>query len=232
MPTVKIKGGKTGSIKKMRASLKSGGGGNFITFIPEDGITVRFLAEPDQWVKFMEHYDEGYFPCVEGSCPGCANRNKPSKRYVAPALDIEEDKVIILKVPSTLATRLMAKFDRYETLMDRDYELTRMGSGLDTEYDAETMPPTKLRLSKYELPDLEQALVDAYANAFGDGNDADDDDDDDEEDEDERPARRTVAKKKAVRRTTSSGKSPGTNRGTRTVKKSAPAKRTIKRPRR
>lgn len=176
-----IAGGKVGSLKNLKASLKTQSGP--LTWIPkEGGITVRFLEEPDEWFGFYEHWDETIrksYPCIEGQCPGCATDARRSFRYVANALDVEKDKVIALLMPKDLVNRLTARYERYETLMDRDYELFRSGDGLDTVYDATPEAPKKRALSKYELIDLGDALQKVWDSVWG-GN-GDDDDDDEEE---------------------------------------------------
>lgn len=193
----KIKGKQMDSMKSLKQSLKkSGGGKGFIKFIGDEGLTVRFLTEPEDWYSYDEHYDPGLktsYPCIEGECPGCEQDLRRSSKYLAIVVNRADDKVESLKLPKSLANRLVAKFDKYETLMDRDFELSRAGSGLDTEYDVDAEPVSKFPHSKYEeqMPDLEEVLQAAWDQAFGD------DDDDDEDDE---PPRRRGVTKKATKR--------------------------------
>lgn len=177
---IKIKGRRMGSIRAVRNSVKKGSG-QFIKGVPENGITVRFLQEPEEWFGFQEHFDEtlnAFYPCVEGQCPGCEQGLKASQRYLTNAVDIGEDKVIPLKLAKSLANRLMNKYDKYSTVTDRDYELTRSGTGFDTEYDLDAEPPRRMVLTKYTLFDLEKVIEDAWKQAF-ENNDADDEGEDD-----------------------------------------------------
>lgn len=188
----KIRGGEVGSIKNLKKSLKrSSGGTQFLRRIPEDGINVRFLTEPDKWVEYFEHYDDTrdgsyYYPCSE-ECEGCENNLSKSKRYLTNALDLDDgNKVVPLVLPTSLAGDLMKRYDRFSTLMDRDYELSKEGTGMSTEYSEAYEAPSKRKLDKYDLLDL-WAILQTQLN----GEDLDDEDDEDEDDEDSTPAVRT-----------------------------------------
>lgn len=184
-----IRGGKVTSINSLRASVKKGGGGgSYLTRIPSDGsLTVRFLTEPTEWIAYFEYYDaeqKRFFPSVEG----VQTQERPAARYLANALDINENRVIPLVMPKSVAASLLKKYDKYATLLDRDYELSRSGAGLDTEYDVTPEPPTKMNLERYDLLDLmgllESQLEDVPVNS----------DDDDEDEEDEKPVARKSIK--------------------------------------
>ena len=216
----KIKGGEVGSVKALRKSLKrSAGGGQYIKTIPEEGINVRFLTEPDKFVEYFEHYDEDheprYYPCSE-DCEGCDMNLSKSKRYLANALDLDDgNKVVPIKIPASLMSRLLKRFDKFETLTDRDYELSKEGSGMDTEYSEAYESPSKRNVKKYELIGLWE-LLEQQLNPDDDDDDDDDEppaksprrggaakkivkrrqveEDDDEDDEDERPIKKVVKK--------------------------------------
>lgn len=181
-----IKGGTVGSVKKLRSNLKkSSGGAGFYTRIPEDGSVVgRFLTEPDLWVSFYEHYDpvRKYFPCSD-DCDGCAEGDNPSQRYLANFVDVDENKVIPLLLSKTLASSLLKKYDKFGTMVDRDYELSRTGSGMDVEYDAIPEAPSKMNVSRYDPIDLWELVENQLPS-----------DDDDDDEEDEKPRRRSGRK--------------------------------------
>lgn len=201
---------KVGSIKNLKDTLKggSGGGPSNIQWIPANGsLLVRFLTEPDEWANYIEHYDSAikrYFPCTgEPSCPGCVMQSKtmndstPSSRYLANALDVEKDKVVAVKIPKDLFTRLFSRYEKYDTLVDRDYELSRTGAGLETEYDYSPEDKVARKLVKYQLLDLEDILQAEYDSLFGSQNGAADDDDE-EEDDDEPPAKPAARTRKTA----------------------------------
>lgn len=175
-------GQRVGSIKQLKQSLKKGSGGTFIKYIPKNGsITVRFLTEPEEWINYQEHFDQQVrqsYPCNgEESCPGCLTEERKSSRYLVNALDVETDRVIPLQLPKDLTNRLVARYERYDTMMDRDYELSRSGEGLDTTYDLTPEPPMARKLAKYQLHDLEKVLEEAFNHVIN-GDNADDDEDD------------------------------------------------------
>lgn len=208
----KIRGGSVGSMTRLKKSLKKSSRRDQIVTIKEDGLVVRFLTEPEEWFEFYEHYDDTrtgsyYFPCVEG-CEYCEENpnDRPSKRYLANAVDTEEGTAIVLKLPQSAAGSLVKKYDRFQTIMDRDYSLSREGTGFDTEYDVTPESQSKFNVAKYEVADL-QAVLESVL-------DADEDDDDDIEDDiedDDVPVR--VKKRRPAAAAT---KAPG---GPRRVKK-------------
>lgn len=182
------------SLADVKKSTKRGGGGasGKIGFIPEDPITVRFLSEPETWVGYYEHYngpnaDPRYSPCVKDSSPGGCDYepyqgNKPAFRYLANVYIVDDSKVKALKMPKSLVEQLTTFAAKYGTILDRDYELSRSGSGMDTTYHSapEDKSPIKISRFRKDMSDLEQLLED-----WADEQDAADD-----EDEDEEPVRR------------------------------------------
>jgi hypothetical protein len=184
-----LKGGSVGSVNKLRKKLKKGGGGGqYLSRIPsESSLVVRFLTEPDEWVEYYEHYDENsdprYYPCSD-DCKGCDAGDKSSQRYLANALDIDENKVVPLVLPKTVASSILKKYDKFKTLLDRDYELSRTGTGMDTEYDAIPESPTRMNLRRFEALDLWGLLMSQLDSAD------EDDDEDDDDDFEEKPTRR------------------------------------------
>ena len=173
-------GQPVGSLKALKAKLakKGGGGSSFIKYVPKNGsVMVRFLTEPDGFVG----YDEGWSGALRRSFPVTSDMkegrdyDRKSFVYICNALDCETDKVIPFQLKQSVVNTLVIKYERNDTIMDRDYEISRYGEGLDTTYDVESEPPKKRVLTKYKLLDLEQILQDAVKDAVAP---ADDDDDD------------------------------------------------------
>lgn len=159
--TAKIAGKKLGSIEAVKASLKKGGGSTttYIKFVPEDGLVVRFLTEPEEWFGYQEYYDaenKMYVPMTEGEI--LPDGVRPAFRYLTNALIVNEDTVVPLKLPKTLANLLMISYEKHNTLQDRNYELDKHGTGIDTTYVSTPEAPSKLNLSKYDLHDLNEVL--------------------------------------------------------------------------
>ena len=184
-----------GSVDEVKASLKRGGsnsGTAWVKAIPAEGLVVRFLAEPHEWFGYFEYWDQQastFVPMAEGEV--LPDGVKPSFRYLVNAVDTTSDQVLALKLPKSAANALMLKFDKYGTMLDRDYELDKHGTGLDTTYEVTPAAPAPKALDKYTSHDLEEVLVSARASALGeqveaaadpdpfDSTDIDDDDDDD-----------------------------------------------------
>jgi len=217
----KIKGRKMKSISDVRKTSKGGGGAGFIKFIGEDGVTARLLTEPDEWWGFTEHYTEGigYFPCVEGDCAGCDAGDNGSYRYLAPIVNREDDTVAILKIPKSLASDMMAKYDRRKTVTDRDYFFYKEGTGKNnTRYKVDDEEKSRINFDKYELPDLGAALVDAWERAFDSS--SDDDDNDDNDDVEDTPVRRRTTTRRVAKQDDDDDDEPASRR---------PVKRPVKR---
>lgn len=227
-----IKGGRVKSIKSLKAGLKRSEGGGYLTRVPEnEPLTVRFLTEPNEWVEYFEHYDDvrKFYPCTDDGCPGCLEGERPSKRYLTNAVDTSDNKVVPLVLAKSLAGIIMKMYDKFNTLLDRDYELSREGSGFDTEYSAIPEPPSKMNLRRFEELDLWSLLEAQLAEDDEEDDDEDttpkrrstgkrtpprgrtiaDDDDDEEDDEDERPVvRRRPMSKTAARKPSPAARRP------------------------
>jgi hypothetical protein len=190
-----IRGGKVKSIATLKSSMKKGGGGSqYLARVPADGtLTVRFLTEPTEWVTYFEHYDQvrKFYPCTD-DCPGCTEGDRPSARYLSNALDVGETRVIPLVMPKSMAGSVLKKYEKYATLLDRDYELSRSGTGLDTEYDVTPEPPTKMNIDRFDLINLMEILEGQLEMADNSTSTSDDDDDD-------APVAKTPAKKTAAK---------------------------------
>lgn len=174
-------GQKMGSLKTLKASLAKGGNNAWIKYIPKNGsMNVRFIEEPENWINYVEHYDtvlRKSFPCNgEQGCPGCQGDARKSSRYLANAVDVDNDRVIPLQMPKDLANRLVVRYERNGTLIDRDFELSRSGDGLDTVYDLDAGPADRKKIDKYQPLDLMKVLTDAFDEVFGSNADEDDED--------------------------------------------------------
>lgn len=247
--------GRLGSAKAVKRSLKKGGQANVKNIPGEDSLTVRFLDEPEDFHGYYEHWVGGQpLPCTTDECAGCESDDPDEKRrsfrYLANAYVVDDQKVWALKLPKTIVEQLMAFYTKYKgTLLDRDYELSRTGSGqYDTKYMAAPDDRSPMNLARFERKKHDLAgLLSALVN--GDLEDDEDDDDDEPvrkskkskssasgkkkkpkrddpwDDEDDEPVRRPKKKKSAAKRPVkkSSAKRP--------VKKSSTksAKRTVRR---
>lgn len=180
-----VKTQKFSSVEELEASS---GSENFISYVPDGTTIYRFLIEPDEWMVYREFYDQSksrFFPVSDAyETPKKAN---VSKRALTAALVVEDDEVVPLKIPMMAYSDLLGYYERYGTLLDRDYEITKRGSGLKTNYKAYPCDVMKRPLSKYEAPDLHDALESWARDAVAEYSDEVVDDDDEE---DEPPVRK------------------------------------------
>lgn len=183
------------SLSQMRKAMKSGGGGSRrITFINDEGINVQFLQEPEEWAKYTDAYAKSvgrFWPVPSDDAPKVDDANM-STRYLANAIDIDNDRVVVIKLPLTLVELLLKRADRKGTLTDTVFYLYRSGEGRDnTTYGFDVEGKGSKKVSKYlaEMKDLEEILAEEYESVWGDEDTDDEDDDEDvedvEEDEDE-----------------------------------------------
>lgn len=178
-------GKKAKNLKAMRKSLKESKNRGGLAYIGSDGLEVRFLTEPEEWIRYSEAYSPSMrkgWPVPEDDAPDVPDA-RVSTRYAANVLDIKNDKVIALKMPVTLVDLLTARAEKRGTITDTDLELYKAGEGMDTTYGFDPLDKIKRNLKKYELLDIEKILQSEYDRVWGD-------DDDDEEEESPRPKRR------------------------------------------
>lgn len=158
--------GRLGSDAAMRKSLK-GGGDKFVKTIPGEGsLTVRFLDEPEDFVGYYEHWIGGKpQPCVTDECEGCESDDEKERRrnfrYLANCYVVDDQKVRAVKLPKTLVQQLMDYYDKAKgTLRDRDYDLTKRGSGQEnTRYMASPDAPQKMKLERFDKKKLDLSAI-------------------------------------------------------------------------
>lgn len=188
---VKISGpGRMGSTSAIKKSLKSKAS-KTKQIQSENSLVVRFLDEPEDFWGYYQHwFTDGPKPCVEGDCDGCNDDNpevrRKAFRYLANAYSVDEQKVVPLELPKSLVEQLVGYFEKKGTLLDRDYELSRTGTGMtDTKYMASPDSPTRMNLSRFKKLDLGKILASMV-----------DDAEEEEDDEDEEPVSRVSSKRR------------------------------------
>src|SRR5690606_9628709 len=107
-----------------RKKERSVSGPRFATWIPrkeEDGeLRVRFLRNPDNggWISFQQTFDpstrrpviltdENWDYLIE------ERGLNPATRWYAPALDVKENKVIVVEIPNSLISDILLCGDKY-----------------------------------------------------------------------------------------------------------------------
>jgi hypothetical protein len=178
---------KYGSATKAKQAIKaSASAGGLIQRVQADEPKmVRFLAEPGEWYEAAFHWPEGQkFPswCGNGkkNCELCRENDTPRKAVLAPALDRESGKVIILQMPPSAADGVLARYDKFgKSVRTCDYEIRREGTGLKTKYIVDYEPESRFNFRKYEnqMPDIEAAILEEIE---AQGGNADDEPEDEE----------------------------------------------------
>lgn len=198
-----VKATQMTSIDQVRRTIAKGSGGGALTRIKDkQELAVRFLGEPNTWVKYSEHYTQadGFFPCADdGTCPGCADGVKTSGKFLVNAVELSEKAVIALVLTVGTAEDLLVYYDKFNTLMDRVYEISRTGTSKnDTKYRVNYREARSADLSRFEPFDLLD-LINSELPSSEDIVDEDDPDDDLDGPAKVSPTMRSMARKVAGR---------------------------------
>lgn len=167
----------------------------------EGDTRIRFLQPTKDWVTYREHFAQEikmFMPCSEEpDCPCCESeyektRNR-SRKYAVNTLD-ETGRHGVHKVGSRMRRVLKGREERLTSITDRDYVISRSGSGMDTVYDID--PGEKYEIE--DLPDLHdigELINEAYERALQafSGDDQDPADDEDPVEETPKPAKKAAA---------------------------------------
>lgn len=160
-----------------KQDTSGGGGGRWMKTLKEGETRMRFLMETKDWIKYWEHYNPmpgGFpFPCTgdKSTCPGCTSgiekMEKASPKYAVNAK--VGDYVDIYKFPAKFYNRMDIRAERNDgTITDRDFIVTRIGKDTSTDYDVDMMMPSQLDKQNLVVHDVEQALADAFKEAWPD----------------------------------------------------------------
>lgn len=203
------------SIKSNAA--KSGGNKEKILYVKADSkVRVRFLQELDDGYEFTFHdsYAEGINAiCQEElgkNCPLCGNEDLRTRSLYAWSVynyDTKKVEVMLYAVNQcTPVQSLVNMSENYNTIMDRDYVLSKSGKGQSTTYTVIPQDKQKFRNTKAS-PYTKSAILKILDKAFplSDEFKEDDDEDDDidfvEEDFDEEDEKESKSKKSSKKKT-------------------------------
>jgi hypothetical protein len=161
---------KFDSKKSFKAAFRSSGGqssGLFRRFKDGERITLRFLAEMDEWERGYYHFIVGsdgksqFLWCSRrDDCPGCVAGAKQSSIWLANALLREEGKVQIIQIPASVAKQLDRKDESAGTICDRDYIISREGKMLeDTKYFLDWEDRSAFNANRYKSHDIPAAIM-------------------------------------------------------------------------
>lgn len=165
------------SLSKIKNEIKKSGTskGKFL-FIKEDSkVRVRFLTDMEDGleVPFHDSYQLGInVPCQEifgRDCEYCENEDLRTRNmYVWSVYDYESKEVKLLMAAVNNCTpvpALASLYESYGTLLDRDYEIKRIGKGQNTTYSVIPLEKMKFRNTKVK-PMSEQAMLKCIDKAY------------------------------------------------------------------
>ena len=170
---------------------KVGSNKSKIFYLKEGGkARIRFLADMEEGtiVKFHDSFEKGInVPCQEifgRECEYCDDDSLRTRDlYAWPVYDYEskEIKVFLYAVNNcSPLPALMALYETYGTLTDRDYVLTVTGKQQNKTFSVVPMDKNKFRNSKVKALS-EEKILKIIDKAFPAANDEDDDDEKDYE---------------------------------------------------
>ena len=186
------------SLSKMKSEIKKSGAnkGKIMFFKEGEKHRVRFLSDFEDGleVKFHDSYALGVnVPCQEEfgrDCEYCEEEDLRTRNmYFWSVYDYEAEEVKLMMFAVNNCTpvgALASLYESYGTLLDRDYEITKRGSGQSTQYSVVPLKERKFRNMKVKALS-DEAILKIIDKAYPADNS-----EDVEEDE---PKRRTKANK-------------------------------------
>lgn len=194
-----------GLVNSIKNDVKKAGTskGNF-TFIREgQKVRVRFLQDMDDGMEVTFHdsfADSINVPCQEvfgRECPYCEDdRVRTRSQYIWCVYNYETKKVELFMFPVNNCSpvpALLAMYDTYGTIVDRDFVISVSGKGPDKKYAVVPMDKAKFRNEKAK-PFSEKKILQILDKAYPC------DTDDEEDDEDERPVAKKSSNKKVQKK--------------------------------
>lgn len=175
-------------VDDIKTSVKKSGTNKskFLYFRPGTKVRVRFLQDMDEGMKipFHDSYALGInVPCQElfdrecGHCDNDELRHRDQYMWSVWDHDAKEVKLLMGAVSSVSPVpTLVAMYDTYGTLTDRDYVITKNGQGTTSTFSVVPMDKVKFRNEKAK-PFSESKALAILDKAFPD-------DESDEEEED------------------------------------------------
>ena len=171
---------KRGIIGKMQEQINQSSGANMDKFYLKDGneAKVRFLTDFEEPTEVPFHYvyaqnrDESINePCRlfmgDNECEHCDNDVNIRHMYVWPIWNYSQDKQQILLFAANRCSPipgLIALYEEYSTLMDRDIKISRVGSQSNTTYPV--LPLDKGRFKGKAKPFSKSKIVKILEDSF------------------------------------------------------------------
>lgn len=182
-----------GLLDKIKSDVKKAGTnkGKFMYFREGNKIRIRFLQDMDEGLEVIWHdsYEQGInVPCRETfgkSCPYCERDDlRTRSQYVWSVWNYDAKEVQLFMFPVNQCSPLpsiVAMYEQYGTLCDRDYVVSVSGKGTSKSYAVIPMDKVRFRNEKAK-PFSKQQVLKMIDKAW-----PDDSEDDDEVESDELP---------------------------------------------
>lgn len=180
-----------GLVNSIKNDVKKAGTnkGKFIYFREGQKQRVRFLVDMDDGmeVKFHDSFEKGVnVPCQEifdRECPYCEDDElRTRSQYVWSVYNYETKEVQLFMFPVNNCSpipALMAMYENYGTITDRDYVISVSGKQQNKTYSVVPMDKVRFRNEKAK-PFSDKAILKMLDKAYP--SDVSDDEDDDEDD--------------------------------------------------
>lgn len=140
----------------------------FIYFKPGTKVRIRFLNDMEDGIKVLFHDSFALsinVPCQEifdRECRHCDNEElRHRDQFMWSVWDYEANEVKLLMAPVNNASpipALVGMYEAYGTLMDRDYVLTKNGTGTTSNFSVVPMDKVKFRNEKAKPYSKSKAL--------------------------------------------------------------------------
>lgn len=179
-----------GLLSKIKNDVKRSGSNKRKLIYFKDGskLRVRFLIDMDDGmeVKFHDNFEAGInVPCQEAfgrNCPYCEDEDSVRTRsqYIWSVWNYEAKEVQLFMFPVNNCSpipALMAMYETYGTLCDRDYVITQVGKQQNKTFSVVPMDKNKFRNDKAKAFSEKSILkILDKAFPFDDGEEMEDDD--------------------------------------------------------
>lgn len=178
-----------GLVSSIKNDVKKAGTnkGKFIYFRPDQKQRVRFLQDMDDGMEIVFHdsFERSInVPCQEHafgrSCPYCEDdgvRTRSQYAWCVYNYDAKEVQIFMFAVNNcSPIPSLMAMYETYGTLVDRDYVISVSGKGPDKSYSVVPMDKVKFRNDKAKAFS-EKKILEMLDKAFPCVSDDEDEDD-------------------------------------------------------
>lgn len=164
-------------IDKIKADVKKGGSNKrkFTYFKEGQKQRIRFLQDMDEGMEitFHDSYELGInVPCQElfdRECPYCGDESlRTRSQYVWSVYNYEANEVQLFMYPVNNCTpipAIMAMYENYGTLTDRDYVISVTGKAQNKTYSVVPMDKVKFRNAKAK-PYSDKAVLQMIDKAY------------------------------------------------------------------